>query len=169
MPNVPGLRPTPDRVRETLFNWLGQDLSGWRCIDAFAGTGALGLEAASRGASGVRLIEQDSALVAQLSRLQLRLQAAAVRVERGDGVRALQRLAPASMDLVLLDPPFDSPLLAQALPEAARALAPQGFVYLESPRRWLDDELAAIGLALYRYLKAGAVHAHLLQRVKPVA
>ena len=62
-----------------------------------------------------------------------------------------------------------SPLLAQALPEAARALAPQGFVYLESPRRWLDDELAAIGLALYRYLKAGAVHAHLLQRVKPVA
>jgi 16S rRNA (guanine(966)-N(2))-methyltransferase RsmD len=111
-------------VRETLFNWLGQDLSGWRCIDAFAGTGALGLEAASRGASEVRLIEQDSALVAQLSRLQLRLQAAAVRVERGDGVRALQRLAPASMDLVLLDPPFDSPLLAQALPEAARALAP---------------------------------------------
>jgi 16S rRNA (guanine(966)-N(2))-methyltransferase RsmD len=169
VPNVPGLRPTPDRVRETLFNWLGQDLSGWRCIDAFAGTGALGLEAASRGASEVRLIEQDSALVAQLSRLQLRLQAAAVRVERGDGVRALQRLAPASMDLVLLDPPFDSPLLAQALPEAARALAPQGFVYLESPRRWLDDELAAIGLAVYRYLKAGAVHAHLLQRVKPVA
>ena len=169
VPNVPGLRPTPDRVRETLFNWLGQDLSGWRCIDAFAGTGALGLEAASRGASEVRLIEQDSALVAQLSRLQLRLQAAAVRVERGDGVRALQRLAPASMDLVLLDPPFDSPLLAQALPEAARALAPQGFVYLESPRRWLDDELAAIGLALYRYLKAGAVHAHLLQRVKSVA
>jgi 16S rRNA (guanine(966)-N(2))-methyltransferase RsmD len=169
VPNVPGLRPTPDRVRETLFNWLGQDLSGWRCIDAFAGTGALGLEAASRGASEVRLIEQDSALVAQLSRLQLRLQAAAVRVERGDGVRALQRLAPASMDLVLLDPPFDSPLLAQALPEAARALGPQGFVYLESPRRWLDDELAAIGLALYRYLKAGAVHAHLLQRVKPVA
>lgn len=169
VPNVPGLRPTPDRVRETLFNWLGHDLSGWRCIDAFAGTGALGLEAASRGASEVRLIEQDSALVAQLSRLQLRLQAAAVRVERGDGVRALQRLAPASMDLVLLDPPFDSPLLAQALPEAARALAPQGFVYLESPRRWLDDELAAIGLALYRYLKAGAVHAHLLQRVKPVA
>jgi 16S rRNA (guanine(966)-N(2))-methyltransferase RsmD len=169
VPNVPGLRPTPDRVRETLFNWLGQDLSGWRCIDAFAGTGALGLEAASRGASEVRLIEQDSALVAQLSRLQLRLQAAAVRVERGDGVRALQRLAPASMDLVLLDPPFDSPLLAQALPEAARSLAPQGFVYLESPRRWLDDELDAIGLALYRYLKAGAVHAHLLQRVKPVA
>ena len=165
---MPGLRPTPDRVRETLFNWLGQDLSGWRCIDAFAGTGALGLEAASRGASEVRLIEQDSALVAQLARLQVRLQAAAVRVERADGVSALKRLGAASMDLVLLDPPFDSTLLAQALPEAVRVLAPQGFVYLEAPRRWPDDELAALGLDLYRYLKAGAVHAHVLRRVKPI-
>ena len=167
--NVPGLRPTPDRVRETLFNWLGQDLNGWRCIDAFAGTGALGLEAASRGASEVRLIEQDSALVAQLARLQARLQAAAVRVGRADGVSALKRLGAASMDLVLLDPPFDSTLLAQALPEAVRVLAPQGFVYLEAPRRWLDDELAALGLAVYRHLKAGAVHAHLLQLLEPVA
>ena len=65
----PGLRPTPDRVRETLFNWLGQDLTGWRCLDAFAGTGALGLEAASRGAAAVRLVEQDAALVAQLNTL----------------------------------------------------------------------------------------------------
>ena len=62
----PGLRPTPDRVRETLFNWLGQDLAGWRCVDAFAGTGALGLEAASRGAAEVLLVEQDPALVDQL-------------------------------------------------------------------------------------------------------
>jgi 16S rRNA (guanine(966)-N(2))-methyltransferase RsmD len=167
--NVPGLRPTPDRVRETLFNWLGQDLSGWRCIDAFAGTGALGLEAASRGASEVRLIEQDSALVAQLTRLQTRLQATAVRVERADGVSALKRLVAASMDLVLLDPPFDSTLLSQALPEAVRVLAPQGFVYVEAPRRWPDDELAALGLAAYRYLKAGAVHAHVLQRIEPLA
>jgi 16S rRNA (guanine(966)-N(2))-methyltransferase RsmD len=167
--NVPGLRPTPDRVRETLFNWLGQDLSGWRCIDAFAGTGALGLEAASRGASEVRLIEQDSALVAQLTRLQTRLQATAVRVERADGVSALKRLGAASMDLVLLDPPFDSTLLSQALPEAVRVLAPQGFVYVEAPRRWPDDELAALGLAAYRYLKAGAVHAHVLQRIEPLA
>jgi 16S rRNA (guanine(966)-N(2))-methyltransferase RsmD len=167
--NVPGLRPTPDRVRETLFNWLGQDLSGWRCIDAFAGTGALGLEAASRGASEVRLIEQDSALVAQLTRLQTRLQATAVRVERADGVSALKRLVAASMDLVLLDPPFDSTLLSQALPEAVRVLAPQGFVYVEAPRRWPDDELAALGLAVYRYLKAGAVHAHVLQRIEPLA
>jgi 16S rRNA (guanine966-N2)-methyltransferase len=85
----PGLRPTPDRVRETLFNWLGQDLTGWRCLDAFAGTGALGLEAASRGAAAVQLVENDAALVAQLQ-LQQRLQATAVRVQRGDGVAAMQ-------------------------------------------------------------------------------
>ena len=62
----PGLRPTPDRVRETLFNWLGQDLTGWRCVDAFAGTGALGFESASRGAQSVLMLEQDAQLVAQL-------------------------------------------------------------------------------------------------------
>lgn len=162
--DLPGLRPTPDRVRETLFNWLGQDLSGWRCIDAFAGTGALGLEAASRGASEVRLVEQQPALVAQLLRLTARLEAATVRVERGDGVKALQRLAPASMDLVLLDPPFDAGLFDAALTAAARALSPDGFVYLEAPRPWPEESLAAAGLQRHRYLKAGAVHAHLLRQ-----
>ena len=162
--DLPGLRPTPDRVRETLFNWLGQDLSGWRCIDAFAGTGALGLEAASRGASEVRLVEQQPALVAQLLRLTARLEAATVRVERGDGVAALKRLASASMDLVLLDPPFDSGLFEAALVAAARALSPDGFVYLEAPRPWPEDSLAAAGLQRHRYLKAGAVHAHLLRQ-----
>ena len=98
----PGLRPTPDRVRETLFNWLGQDLAGWRCLDAFAGTGALGLEAASRGAASVLLVENDAALVAQLQVLQAKLQASAVRVQRGDGVSALKQATPASLDLVLL-------------------------------------------------------------------
>lgn len=161
--DLPGLRPTPDRVRETLFNWLGQDLSGWRCIDAFAGSGALGLEAASRGASEVRLVEQHTGLVAQLGRLKTRLQADAVRVERGDGMAALQRLAPASMDLVLLDPPFDSSHFEPALAAAAQAVAPDGFVYLEAPRPWPDESLAAAGLQRHRYLKAGAVHAHLLR------
>ena len=69
----PGLRPTPDRVRETLFNWLGQDLTGWRCLDAFAGTGALGFEAASRGAQQVRLVEQDGGLTLQLERISTQL------------------------------------------------------------------------------------------------
>ena len=160
----PGLRPTPDRVRETLFNWLGQDLSGWRCLDAFAGTGALGFEAASRGAASVQLVESDAALVAQLHTLQQRLQATAMRVQRGDGVAALRQAAPASLDLVLLDPPFDSDFFTPALQAAAQAVSAQGFVYLEAPRAWADEDLAAWGLAVHRHLKAGAVHAHLLRR-----
>jgi 16S rRNA (guanine(966)-N(2))-methyltransferase RsmD len=161
----PGLRPTPDRVRETLFNWLGQDLSGWRCLDAFAGTGALGFEAASRGAASVQLVEADAGLVAQLHTLQQRLQATAMRVQRGDGVAVLKQAAPGSLDLVLLDPPFDSDFFTPALQAAAQAVSPQGFVYLEAPRAWADEELAAWGLAVHRHLKAGAVHAHLLHRV----
>ncbi|MBP6297178.1 MAG: RsmD family RNA methyltransferase, partial [Acidovorax sp.] len=164
----PGLRPTPDRVRETLFNWLGQDLTGWRCLDAFAGTGALGFEAASRGAASVQLVESDAALVAQLHTLQQRLQATAMRVQRGDGVAALKQAAPASLDLVLLDPPFDSDFFTPALQAAAQAVAADGFVYLEAPRAWNDEELAAWGLAVYRHLKAGAVHAHLLRRAVPL-
>ncbi len=165
----PGLRPTPDRVRETLFNWLGQDLAGWRCLDAFAGTGALGLEAASRGAASVLLVENDAALVAQLQVLQARLQASAVRVQRGDGVSALKQATPASLDLVLLDPPFDGPFFEPALQAGAQAVAAGGFIYLEAPRAWADEELAAVGLLVHRHLKAGAVHAHLLRPVAAAA
>ena len=159
----PGLRPTPDRVRETLFNWLGQDLSGWRCFDAFAGTGALGLEAASRGAAAVQLVESDAALVAQLGKLCQRLQATTVQVRRGDGVALLRQCAPASQDVVLIDPPFGSDLFTPALQAAARAIVPQGFVYLEAASAWTDEMLAPLGLVLHRHLRAGAVHAHLLR------
>ena len=167
----PGLRPTPDRVRETLFNWLaslagagGGELPGWQCLDAFAGTGALGLEAASRGAAGVLLCEQDAALVAQLQAAKTKLKAEAVRIERGNGVTALERVAAGSLDAVFLDPPFESTALYEpALRAAARALRTTGSVYLEAPRRWSDEELAAFGLVGFRYLKAGAVHAHLLR------
>ena len=111
----PGLRPTPDRVRETLFNWLGQDLRGWRCIDVFAGTGALGFEAASRRAAEVRMVEQDTTLVEQLKRIQIQLQASMTQIVRGDGVAALRQLDAGSMDVIFLDPPFDSALLKSAL------------------------------------------------------
>ena len=158
----PGLRPTPDRVRETLFNWLGQDLRGWRCLDAFAGTGARGFEAASRGARAVRLLELDAALVAQLQSIQAQLQAQAVQVVRGDGLAALRQQAQASLELVLLDPPFDSALFLPALQAARPTLSAHGWVYLEAPTRWDDETLAALDLRLHRYLKAGAVHAHLL-------
>lgn len=164
VPDRPGLRPTPDRVRETLFNWLGQDLAGWRCVDAFAGTGALGLEAASRGAADVLLVEADAGLAERLRAHVARLGATAVRVQRGDGVTALKALPPGAADLVFLDPPFDSALFEPALAAAVPALAGPGLIYLEAPRAWEAAELAALGLTLHRHLRAGAVHAHLLRR-----
>src|SRR5688500_4877308 len=115
VPDKPGLRPTPDRVRETLFNWLGQDLAGWRCIDAFAGTGALGFEAASRGAAHVLLLEQDPDLVDLLRATQKKLQAGAVEVRRGNALSVLAAAAPGSAELGFLDPPFDSGLWDKAL------------------------------------------------------
>lgn len=164
--NKPGLRPTPDRVRETLFNWLGQDLNGWRCIDVFAGTGALGFEAASRGAVEVVLCEQDAALAAQLKAIQDKLHATMVKVERGDGLAVLRRLSAASQQLVFLDPPFDSPLFEPALRAAAQAVADSGYVYLEAPQAWTDEALLDYGLQVHRSGKAGAVFYHLLVRTK---
>ena len=164
----PGLRPTPDRVRETLFNWLGQDLTGWRCLDAFAGTGVLGFEAASRGATGVLLCEQDPVLAEKLKSSQLKLKASMVKVERGDGVSLLRRLPPGSLQLVFLDPPYESNLFESALKAAALVISTAGFVYLEAPKRWSDEALADFGLRVYRFGKAGAVHFHLLMRL-PVA
>jgi len=163
----PGLRPTPSRVRETLFNWLGQDLTGWRCLDAFAGTGALGLEAASRGAAEVVLVEQDAALLNNLSRIVTKLKAGAVRVERGDGVAALRQRLGQGLDVVFLDPPFaegqNDALVVAALAAARQAVREDGLIYLEAPRPWLQDELAQLGLEMHRQGRAGAVAFHLLR------
>lgn len=171
VPPVPGLRPTPDRVRETLFNWLGQDLSGWRCVDAFAGSGALGFEAASRGAAEVRVFERDRALVAGLQRNAQRLQATTLHIQPGDALASLRALTPGVWDVVFLDPPFgdghNDALFAQVLQAALPLLKPDGFVYLEAPRAWADDELAAYGLRVHRHGKAGLVHYHLLERGTP--
>lgn len=159
----PGLRPTPDRVRETLFNWLGQDLTNWKCLDAFSGTGALGFEAASRGAVSVIMNEQDPALVQQLQRLQQKLDAKMVRVQRGDGLSCLKTAT--GQDLILLDPPFESvDLFEPAVKAAMAALNDGGFIYLEAPEAWSEERLLEMGLELHRYLKAGAVHAHLLRK-----
>ena len=159
----PGLRPTPDRVRETLFNWLGQDLGGWRVLDAFAGSGALGFEAASRGAAEVLLLERDPALARSLQASQARLHATALRVECADAVTWMARCAPARFDLVLLDPPFDAGLQAPALAGAAPLLGPGGLLYLESPAALPPAEIP-LEFALSRQGRAGAVHYHLLRR-----
>jgi 16S rRNA (guanine966-N2)-methyltransferase len=160
----PGLRPTPDRVRETLFNWLGQDLEGWRCLDAFAGTGALGFEAASRGAGQVLLVEQDPELVSTLRSIKARLSADAVEVRRANGLTVLKELAGANLDLVFLDPPFDAALFEKAIAAAVPAIAAEGLLYLEAPAAWSAPRAEGAGLVIHRHLKAGAVHAHLLGR-----
>ena len=157
----PGLRPTPDRVRETLFNWLGQDLTGWHVLDAFAGSGALGFEAASRGAAEVVLLERDAVLAASLRASAQRLGAAQVSVVTTDALAWMKKAAPASFDLVFVDPPFDAGLFDAALAAAAPLLRDGGFVYLESPRA-LDPPPA--GWARHRHGRAGAVHHHLLRR-----
>jgi 16S rRNA (guanine966-N2)-methyltransferase len=161
VPDRPGLRPTPDRVRETLFNWLGNDLAGWRVLDAFAGTGALGFEAASRGAAEVLLLERDGLLVEQLQRSQQKLHADGVSVLRVDAMSWLPRAATGRFELVLLDPPFDSGLAPAAAAAAAPLLVPGGFLYVEAGEP-LDP--GPIGLSLHRSLRAGAVHAQLWQR-----
>lgn len=169
VPTREGLRPTPVRVRETLFNWLGQDLTGLRCVDAFAGTGALGLEAASRGASEVVLVEQEGDLVRGLSIITTKLKASGIRVERGDGVTALRQRNGQGWDLVFLDPPFGedgNPALVQAaLQAAAQAIHAEGEIYLEAPMVWTDEMLAPMGLRVQRQGKAGVVAFHLLRPI----
>jgi 16S rRNA (guanine(966)-N(2))-methyltransferase RsmD len=162
--DAPGLRPTPDRVRETLFNWLGHDLGGWRCLDAFAGSGALGFEAASRGAGEVVLLERDRALVQMLERSAERLRAASVRVECAEALAWMARSAPERFEIVFIDPPFDSTLAVPAIVAAARLVVPGGLVYAELPRELGADEAAGWGLGVHRHGRAGTVHFHLLQR-----
>ena len=160
----PGLRPTPDRVRETLFNWLGQDLSGWRVLDAFAGTGALGLEAASRGATDVVALEREPKLARQIQANAQKLGAQGLKVHVADAIAWMQgqaRLhADGAFDLVFLDPPFGADLFDAALTQALACVPVDGWIYLEADKPMND----APGLRLHRKDKAGAVHFHLFQR-----
>lgn len=167
VPDSPGLRPTPSRVRETVFNWLGQDLTGRRCLDAFAGSGALGFEAASRNAAAVVLLERDRDLAQGLVECKDRLGATAVRVERVDAVAWMASCAAEPFDLIFLDPPFDTGLTLPALERAARLLAAGGVVYLESGRPIDAETLAAAGWRITRRAQTGQVHYGLLERGDP--
>lgn len=169
-----GLRPTPDRVRETVFNWLNHLLDGaWtrvRCLDLFAGTGALGFEAASRGAAGVVLVESSAPAVRQLEMTRDKLRAAQVDILRGDALSIAHRLAGdqarARFDVIFVDPPYHQDWLAKILPVCAHLLAPGGIVYAESETA-LDAEAGPAWLEQWEVLrsdKAGMVHYHLLQR-----
>jgi len=133
VPAAPGLRPTPERVRETLFNWLQGWLAGARCLDLFAGSGALGLEAASRGAGEVVLVERCVPVARRLREVALELGADQVRVVTDDALRFLQRGDPGRFDLVFLDPPFGSGLLERAFSRLPAVLNDPARVYVESP------------------------------------
>jgi 16S rRNA (guanine966-N2)-methyltransferase len=166
--DLPGLRPTTDRIRETLFNWLGQDLSGLRCIDLFAGTGALGFEAASRGASFVVLLEKDKKAHANLrSNFELLQSSPAtgiVEILHRDSVEYLKQQADSSSNLIFIDPPFnDSRLLDLAVIEAARVCDDSrgGGIYVEFPSSRSREEVEALipGWHCGKYLEAGQVKA----------
>lgn len=156
-PVLPGLRPTPDRVRETLFNWLGQRLDGWRCLDLFAGSGALGFEAASRGAAEVVLVERDARAVDSLRRNAARLDLPGVRVQAQDAFAYLAGEVGA-FDLIFIDPPFASNLAAEALARAATRLRPAGKIYVE-----YGDRLDTPGFTVLREGRAGRSHFCLLE------
>ena len=153
-----GLRPTPDRVRETLFNWLGQRLDGMRCIDLFAGSGALGFEALSRGAASVLMVERDRDAAEQLRRSARELGATGARVVHGDALQFLARNDEV-FDVAFVDPPYASALAPRAMQALHPRLAPAARVYVESSKRldaseqlWhvlREDRAGAVRYALY--------------------
>jgi len=163
VPDLPGLRPTPDRVRETLYNWLTHLWEGQfedkRVLDLFAGTGALGFEAASRGAGHVQMVERDRTAVSALRALRDKLDAQAVRIHAGDALQALERMDASRYDLVLLDPPFGQGWLDRLWPRLPAVLAPAALVYAESEAPLQPP----VGYEIVRQDRAGAVHYGLLQ------
>lgn len=171
-PSVQGLRPTPDRVRETLFNWLAPHISGARCLDLFAGSGALGIEALSRGAGEVIFVERHPFVARQLRQNLILLGVDEPRVEQADALTWLNRRGP-PFDVILLDPPFDSGLLepvCHAL-EKEGWLAPLASIYLESgldkktlniPKTWEIVREKTAGQVIYRLAVRRVVNGDIL-------
>lgn len=183
--DAPGLRPTPDRVRVTVFNWLDflfqRDWQSRRCLDLFAGSGALGFEAASRGAAQVTMVEAHVPAVQQLEKTQAKLQNRSenlpqIQIIRGEAQLIAQKLAQQGeqFDVIFLDPPFHRDLLATILPLCIALLRPAGYVYLEAEKAIteLDTKLDTKSdlpadiknWQVVRCDHAGQVFFHLLQR-----
>lgn len=160
--DAPGLRPTPDRVRETLFNWLRHFWSNQfhdkRVLDLFAGSGALGFEAASHGVAHVQMVEKNREAAQALRTLRNKLKADAVRIHEGDALTVLERLRDTPFDLVLLDPPFGQGWLQRVWPALGAVIKPQSLVYVESEALIDVPE----GFTILRQSKAGQVHFFLL-------
>lgn len=164
-PDSLGLRPTPDRVRETLFNWLGQDLTGQRCLDLFAGSGALGMEAASRGAIQVTLVEAAAPVAKALQDNIQRLDASkTVELIRGDAVK-FATLSRSPFDVVFLDPPYRQGWLDKLAPLLQGLLKEDGNLYVEA-----EMPVSALGdFQTVKQGKAGQVYYHLMRRQSPDA
>ncbi len=161
-PPAAGLRPTPDRVRETLFNWLGQTLSGKRCLDLYAGSGALTLEAASRGAALAVAVDRNRALIDAMRATGTTLGASAVEANVGDAkafIAAEQR----EFDVIFLDPPFGEDPWPWLLPACAQRLLPGGYIYAEAAHALSPPQ----GCLPWRRDRAGRVHYHLFVRSDP--
>ncbi len=167
VPEVDGLRPTPGRVRETLFNWLRDSIEGARCLDLYAGSGALGFEAASRGASRVLLVEKHEAVVVSLRKQASELGAEQIEVVHADVARWLRGSA-TPFDIVFLDPPFGGADLGELCGRLERGswLAPGALVYLETRASRETLELPA-GWQLLRRQKAGQVMYYLAAAGNP--
>ena len=160
------IRPTRDRARVTLFNWLGAELPGARVLDLFAGTGALGFEALSRGADHATFVDNDGHAIENLVRQRTRLESEGAVIEHADAMQWLaSQPSDRRWDVVFLDPPFDSPLLAAAVAAAAGHLSEDGMIYAESDEAfdWHGAAVAS-GLGIWRHSKAGAVRYGLLRR-----
>lgn len=156
-PPATQLRPTPDRVRETLFNWLGQRLDGLACLDLFAGSGALGFEALSRGAARAVMVESDRGVAAALRESAKLLEAAGAQIVMGEAISFLDRSAD-RFDVVFLDPPYESDLAARAMKRLEARLNGGARVYVESarpldpPAPWRilrEDRAGAVRYGLY--------------------
>ena len=170
-----GLRPTPDRVRETVFNWLTHLIDGdWEhvtCLDLFAGSGALGFEAASRGAQRVVMVENHTPAVRQLEANKEKLQATQVEIQRGDALALLQGLSTRTtsangFQLIFADPPYHQNWLAKIMPICEQLLASGGLIYVESEHSLDGDEIPdwMAPWEVVRADKAGVVFYHLLRR-----
>ncbi|MFM9968512.1 MAG: 16S rRNA (guanine(966)-N(2))-methyltransferase RsmD [Burkholderiales bacterium] len=155
------IRPTPDRVRETLFNWLGQNLDGWCCLDLFAGAGALGFEAASRGASRVTLVDNNARVVDALANSKRLLGADQVNVVKADALEFLSRDGN-TYDLVFLDPPFSNGPPVKIMSILAKKAKAGAMVYFESAEIFLP----VTDWRIVKQGRAGMVHFQLLQLVE---
>lgn len=167
-PPIAAIRPTPDRVRETLFNWLQTKILNARCLDLFAGSGALGLEALSRGASHVTFVDREPVIVRHLTTTLARFQAANATAIASDALTYL-RNRDGRFDIVFLDPPFAADLLAPVCQALAQdRLNPDAYVYLESSAREGLPRLPE-GWTVYRSKRAGEVGYHLVRVARPTA